>query len=212
MRSTRPLLTMYQPMKPCSPPSANIPTSLGSSARGIRPAASSTRNGTRNAKPTRRPRKRCVHSHQKMRLKAPRLMPLLTCWYCGICRYLSKASCQSASDSGGTMPMIGFHSVIDRPEPVRRVAPPTLTSRKTSAATVSSQTRTGVVSTTAVVALPGSGLRLSHRRALTAFCRRFGMRRIAVARLDPAQGVADVWLVPFASGWKTRTARRSAPL
>ena len=72
-------------------------------------------------------------------------MPLLTCWYCGICRYLSNASCQSASDSGGTMPMIGFHSVIDRPEPVRRVAPPTLTSRKTSAATVSSQTRTGAV-------------------------------------------------------------------
>ena len=69
-------------------------------------------------------------------------MPLLTWWYCGICRYLANASGQSACDSGGMVPTIGFHSVIDRPEPVSRVAPPTLTIRNTSAATASSHTRT----------------------------------------------------------------------
>ena len=80
------------------------------------------------------------------------------------------------------MPMIGFHSVIDRPEPVRRVAPPTLTSRKTSAATVSSQTRTGVVSTTAVVALPGSVTETEPSARSYGLLPAMGMRRIAVAR------------------------------
>ena len=46
-------------------------------------------------------------------------------------------------DSGGTTPMIGCHSVMERPEPVSRVAPPTLTSANTSAATANSHTRTG---------------------------------------------------------------------
>ena len=40
--------------------------------------------------------------------------------------------------------MIGFHSVIERPEPVSRVAPPTMTSAKTSAAVVNSQMATGL--------------------------------------------------------------------
>ena len=36
-------------------------------------------------------------------------------------------------------PETGFHSVIDRPDSVRRVMPPTTTIAKTSAATASSQ-------------------------------------------------------------------------
>ena len=39
-------------------------------------------------------------------------------------------------------PVTGFHSVIERPDSVRRVAPPTSTMAKTSAATKISQTRT----------------------------------------------------------------------
>jgi hypothetical protein len=39
--------------------------------------------------------------------------------------------------------MIGFHSVIDRPEPVSRVAPPTTTMANTSTAMAKSQTATG---------------------------------------------------------------------
>ena len=54
-------------------------------------------------------------------------MPRLICWYSGICWYLANSSCHSASFSGGMTPWIGFHSVIDRPEWVRRVAPPTTT-------------------------------------------------------------------------------------
>ena len=40
------------------------------------------------------------------------------------------------------MPEIGCHSVIERPDSVSRTAPPTTTIRKTSAATLHSQTRT----------------------------------------------------------------------
>ena len=69
-------------------------------------------------------------------------MPLLTRSYCGIALYLANASCHSASESGGTAPMIGCHSVIDSPEPVSRVAPPMPTITSTSSATSSSQTRT----------------------------------------------------------------------
>ena len=94
--------------------------------------------------PTRRARKRWVHSHQKMYLKAARLMPRLTWRYCGIWRYFSKASCQAASESGGTMPMMGCHSVMESPDPVRRVAPPILTIANTRAATANNHTRTGL--------------------------------------------------------------------
>lgn len=38
--------------------------------------------------------------------------------------------------------MIGFHSVIDSPEPVRRVMPPTTTMAKTRAAQTNSQMAT----------------------------------------------------------------------
>src|SRR5262245_20725718 len=41
------------------------------------------------------------------------------------------------------MPTIGCHSVIDRPEPVSRVALPRLTISRTKAATAKSQARTG---------------------------------------------------------------------
>ena len=57
----------------------------------------------------------------------------LTCRYSGVARYWAKASAQSASDSGGSVPTIGCHSVIDSPEWVSRVTPPTTTSANTSA-------------------------------------------------------------------------------
>jgi hypothetical protein len=48
----------------------------------------------------------------------------------------------AASDIGGTTPESGFHSVIDSPEPVSRVAPPTTTMAKTSSATPKSHAAT----------------------------------------------------------------------
>ena len=43
-----------------------------------------------------------------------------------------EASCHTASFKGGTAPRIGCHSVIDKPDPVRRVAPPTTTMARRS--------------------------------------------------------------------------------
>jgi hypothetical protein len=37
--------------------------------------------------------------------------------------------------SGGMTPWIGFHSVMERPEPVMRVAPPTMTSANSTSST-----------------------------------------------------------------------------
>jgi hypothetical protein len=124
---------MYQPMAPCRPPSRKRAISRGVRSRGMRRVHQDQTKGTKNTMPMIRPRNRCPHSHQKMALKASRLMPRLTMWYSGICLYFSKASCQAASVKGGMMPTIGFHSVIDKPESVRRVAPPTTTIRNTIA-------------------------------------------------------------------------------
>ena len=43
---------------------------------------------------------------------------------------------------GGSTPVIGFHSTIDRPDSVNRVAPPTIKVRKIIAAAASSHSRT----------------------------------------------------------------------
>ena len=69
-------------------------------------------------------------------------MPALTWAYCGMARYFSNAAFQSAAFIGGKAPMIGFHSVIDSPEPVRRVTPPTTTIANTRAAQMNSQMAT----------------------------------------------------------------------
>src|SRR5262249_50911631 len=73
---------------------------------------------------------RCVYSHQKMYWKSARLMPLLRSAYCGICRYFANSAAQSAADSGGNTPVTGRHSVIDRPDKVSRVTPPSTTITK----------------------------------------------------------------------------------
>jgi hypothetical protein len=70
-------------------------------------------------------------------------MPRFTSWYCVVAWYRPNAARQPASSSGGITPMIGFHSVIDRPDPVSRVAPPTTTSANTTAAVANSQMATG---------------------------------------------------------------------
>ena len=54
-------------------------------------------------------------------------MPRLSRSYCGVPWYLANSACQSASESGGIAPVTGRHSVIDNPEPVSRVSPPTST-------------------------------------------------------------------------------------
>jgi hypothetical protein len=61
-------------------------------------------------------------------------MPWLRSAYCGLARYFSNSASQAASESGGIAPVTGRHSVIESPDPVSLVAPPTATIRTTSAA------------------------------------------------------------------------------
>src|SRR6266852_1105616 len=69
-------------------------------------------------------------------------MPLLTSSYSDEVWYFSNSAAQAVSLSGGTTPVRGRHSTIERPEPVRRVTPPTITMRTMRAAMPWSQSRT----------------------------------------------------------------------
>src|SRR5262249_10192795 len=77
-----------------------------------------------------------------MVLNASRLMPALRSRYCGIALYLSNSACQDAASSGGSTPVTGFHSTIESPDSVSRVAPPTTTVAAISAAAASSHSLT----------------------------------------------------------------------
>src|SRR5215470_10162582 len=65
-----------------------------------------------------------------MLLNSSKVIAKWTARYSGICWYFANSVVQSGADSGGTMPMTGFHSVIDSPDNVSRVTPPTTTIRK----------------------------------------------------------------------------------
>src|SRR5271155_72948 len=65
-----------------------------------------------------------------MLLNSSKLIAKWMARYSGIRWYLANSAVQLAADSGGTMPVTGFHSVIDRPERVSRVMPPTTTIKK----------------------------------------------------------------------------------
>jgi hypothetical protein len=56
--------------------------------------------------------------------------------------YFANASCHCDSVIGGSVPMIGCHSVIDSPECVNRVMPPTTTITNTKAQQPKSHTAT----------------------------------------------------------------------
>lgn len=66
-----------------------------------------------------------------MFLKSDKVKSAFNNLNCGICWYLTNSSCHFASFIGGNVPVTTFHSVIDNPEPVRRVMPPIITIVKT---------------------------------------------------------------------------------
>src|SRR5579863_7738965 len=78
-----------------------------------------------------------------MVLKSSRLMPKFNSRYCGMCWYLANSAAQAAGDNGGRMPVIGSHSVIERPERVSLVTPPITTIRKIMAQHTRSQMAIG---------------------------------------------------------------------
>src|ERR1700722_8483817 len=69
-------------------------------------------------------------------------MPLLTSLYWVVAWYFWKATAQPWFPSGGGTPISGFHPVMKSPERVSRVAPPTTTRPKTTAAVANSQIAT----------------------------------------------------------------------
>src|SRR6516164_7458751 len=77
-----------------------------------------------------------------MLLNSSSVIPEWTSRYSGICWYFANSTPQSAAESGGTMPTTGFHSVIDRPDRVSRVMPPTTTIKKINAQQTNSQIAT----------------------------------------------------------------------
>src|SRR5215470_9199279 len=65
-----------------------------------------------------------------MLLNSSKVIAKWTARYSGICWYFANSVVQSAADSGGTTPTTGFHSVIESPDNVSRVTPPTTTIKK----------------------------------------------------------------------------------
>ena len=62
-----------------------------------------------------------------MDLKSANVKWLCIILYSGNCLYFSKVSSHCSSFIGGMLPMMSFHSTIDRPECVSRVMPPIIT-------------------------------------------------------------------------------------
>src|SRR6516164_5840166 len=120
-----------------------MPVSGGTSRRGNRRRARNQINGTAKVTPMSRPKSRCKYSQKYIFLNSSSVIVKWTTRYSGICWYFVNSAAQSEAVSGGTTPMIGFHSVIDRPERVRRVMPPTTTIAKIMAQQTNSHTATG---------------------------------------------------------------------
>ena len=87
-----------------------------------------------------------------MRLNPARSIVGFSSRNCGICWYFANSASHAACPLGGSAPVTGFHSVIDRPEPVSRVAPPsaimaaTMTNRTTSQTRIAPRAPRGAVS------------------------------------------------------------------
>src|SRR6185437_11718173 len=137
----KPELTIHQPTAPSAAPAPKIVHSRIRRRGGMAPRQRKYKNGSRNTAPVSRAIRRCDHSHQKIVLKAFRLMPRLSSRYWGIAWYFINSLCQSLSDSGGRTPVTGFHSTIESPDSVSRVAPPTTSVAKIMAAAQNSHSR-----------------------------------------------------------------------
>ena len=106
---------------------------------GIARRTQNQSSGNAKASPTTRPSRRCTHSQKKMNLNCDSVMPSWIAAYCGTRLYAAKAASHAVAVSGGIAPLTGFHSVIDSPDSVSRVMPPTTTIANTRLATKRSQ-------------------------------------------------------------------------
>src|SRR5690349_4392178 len=77
--------------------------------------------------PMSRAHRRCRYSQKKICLNAESVMSGWMARYCGIALYPSNSASHSAWLNGGSTPVTGCHSVMERPDSVRRVMPPITT-------------------------------------------------------------------------------------
>ena len=135
---------MIQPTNPCSKPNKKrIISGLIISLLNLFWIINRIK-GTRKTTPINLAHKRWNHSQKKMNLKSDNVKWELRYLYCAICLYFSKAVFQSCSFIGGKAPMTGFHSVIDRPDPVNLVMPPSNTWMIIINTPISNQIATGL--------------------------------------------------------------------
>lgn len=118
----------------------------------------------------------------------------------GVALYLSNSSFHCVSDKGGSTPVIGRHSVILRPDSVRRVTPPTTMTAKTSTDDNSNHPATGGgESTGSSAASAGAAEALAEKNRGSKDGRRFARRVIHLVCVhkperssNPLTGLADV--------------------
>src|ERR1700738_4227290 len=78
-----------------------------------------------------------------MLLNSSKVIAKWTTRYSGICWYFANSAAQSAAESGGTMPITGFPSGIERPGGGSRGQPPAPTTRAIIAHQTKSHAATG---------------------------------------------------------------------
>lgn len=83
----------------------------------------------------------------------------------GVSLYFSNSTTHSDCDKGGRMPVMGRHSVILKPDWVRRVTPPTKMTAKTRAEDASSHLPTDGRDSTGRSAMGGGELLAEKNRA-----------------------------------------------
>src|SRR5688500_4640436 len=78
-----------------------------------------------------------------MLLKSLNVKSKIRCLNCAISLYFENTACHSASVTGGMVPRMGCHSVMESPELVKRVMPPRMICTIMSATPTSNQMATG---------------------------------------------------------------------
>ena len=141
----------------------------------------------------RRPHSLCRNSSQKICLNWSMSKPRFTNLPCGEERYFSNSACQACSPTGGSQPVTGLHSTIDRPDSVSRVSAPSTIMKKIMPATTISQLRTAA-GTGCMGGGPcvkpraqSSGINVAKHprslRSLTALVNRFAYEQITPRRI-----------------------------
>ena len=119
----RPDATMIQPMAPCRPPRAPMPRSVSAILPRIVPRSQNQSIGRKKTSPINRPSWRWLHSQQIDELELGQGHALVDELVLRDLPVLLELRRPGRFAEGGTAPATGRHSVIDRPDPVSRVAP-----------------------------------------------------------------------------------------